>query len=380
MILITYAVAILLFWTFISIYLIFNTRKITYLKDVPAPPAGDQPSVAIVIAVKNEEAEIEEALRSVCKLDYTNYRVVVVNDRSTDRTPEILRRMQSEISELTVLHVEELPVGWLGKNHALYKGAQATTEEWILFTDADVLFAPGSLRKAMHYVHTNGLDHLTALPQVTSRSSLFKAVMNTFALMLDIKLRPWEIANSESKASMGVGAFNLVRREAYEQAGTHKVISLRPDDDLKLGERLKAAGFKQDVVYGEGELQLEWYTSLGQFVKGLMKNTFSVSNYRITVALGSALITFLLLVLPLPLLFLSGFPFYLVAAIILAAQIVLMRLKRGIIAEWWHALLIPFSGLVMVYIIIQSALLTLRRGGIYWRDSFYPLSELRKQV
>jgi hypothetical protein len=204
--------------------------------------------------------------------------------------------------------------------------------------------------------------------------------MNTFALMLDIKLRPWEISNPASKASMGVGAFNLVKRNAYEQAGTHTVISLRPDDDLKLGERIKGAGFRQDVLYGEKEISLEWYTSLKQFVNGLMKNMFAVSNYQLSTAIGTAVFTLLILVLPVPLLLLSGFPYQLMCAVILLAQVLLMMLKRGIVAKWWHALLIPFSGLVMVYIIVKSAFLTIRQGGIYWRNSFYSLAELRKQI
>jgi hypothetical protein len=98
----------------------------------------------------------------------------------------------------------------------------------MLFTDADVLFAPEALDKAMQYVTQQKLDHLTVLPQITSRSAVFKSVMNTFALMLQIKLRPWDVSNPSSKAAMGIGAFNLVRRTTYEKAGTHTVFSLRP--------------------------------------------------------------------------------------------------------------------------------------------------------
>ena len=370
----------LVLWVGISAYLLVNSRKITYLKDVLPLTNTDLPSVAIIIAVKDEEAEVEEALRSVCSLDYPGYRVIVINDRSTDGTAGILQRMQQDNPKLSLITVEKLATGWLGKNHALYQGYRASTEEWMLFTDADVKFEPQALKKAMQYVLTKKLDHLTVLPQVTSRSSLFKSVMNTFALMLDVKLRPWDISNPSSKASMGVGAFNLVNRNAYEKSGTHTVISLRPDDDLKLGERIKQSGFRQDLVYGEKEITLEWYTSLWQFVNGLMKNTFSVSNYQLATAIGMALSTFLILVLPVPLLLLSGYPFWLMAAIILLSQILVMTLKKGMNAKWWDALLIPFSGMVMVYIILKSAFLTIKQGGIYWRDSFYPLSELKKQL
>lgn len=262
MILQIYAIVMLAMWAGMSLYLIINTRRITYLKNITPLPKDQAPAVAIIIAVKDEEAEVEEALRSVCTLDYPNFRVIVINDRSTDNTASILQRMAQNNPRLSLITVNELQQGWLGKNHALYRGYEASSEEWLLFTDADVKFEKDSLRKAMQYVVQNSLDHLTALPQITSRSSLFKSVMNTFALMLDVKLRPWEVSDPSSKTSRGVGAFNLVKRTAYENAGTHRVISLRPDDDLKLGERLKHSGFRQAVVYSEGDFSLELYSSL----------------------------------------------------------------------------------------------------------------------
>jgi cellulose synthase/poly-beta-1,6-N-acetylglucosamine synthase-like glycosyltransferase len=379
MILTIYALAMLVIWTGSSFYLLVNSRRLAYLKNIPPLKGDNLPPVAVVIAVKDEEAEVEEALRSVCNLNYTAYRIVVINDRSTDSTPTILQKMAAGNSRLTLLTVDSLPEGWLGKNHALYRGYLASSEEWILFTDADVRFERDTLRKAMQLAQQNSLDHLTVLPEVTSRSLLFKSVMYTFAVMLEMKLRPWDASKPSSKASMGIGAFNLLKRSAYELAGTHTVISLRPDDDLKLGERIKQAGLRQEVAYGMGEISLQWYTSLSQFVNGLMKNTFSVANYNLALAFAMALATLLILVLPLPLLLLSGYPYNLAGLIILVAQVLAMVFKRGPRATWWQALLVPFAGLVMVYIIIRSALLTVKQGGIYWRDSFYSLAELKKQ-
>jgi cellulose synthase/poly-beta-1,6-N-acetylglucosamine synthase-like glycosyltransferase len=329
--------------------------------------------------VKDEEAEVEQALTSVCGLEYSNYQVIAINDRSTDQTPVILNKMAQVHSALSLITIKDLPQGWLGKNHALYKGYCASSEEWLLFTDADVIYNRQALKKAMSYAIANQLDHLAVLPQITSRSELFISVMNTFALMLEIRHRPWEVRDPSSSAYIGIGAFNLIKRTAYEKAGTHTVISLRPDDDLKLGERIKAAGLRQDVLYGEQELSLQWYTSLQEFVRGLMKNSFSVSNYRLPIAIGMALLTFLFFVMPVPLLLVWGNAGRIMALVILTAQIFLMLFKRGIRGKWWHALVIPFAGLVMVYIIIVSAFKTLRQGGIYWRNSFYPLTELKKQ-
>jgi len=379
MLITAYAVIITVAWIATAIYLLICSQRITYLKNVPVTPCASEPSVAIVIAVKNEEAEVEKALNSVCNLVYSNFKIIVINDRSTDSTPAILGRMAEANPAIAVITIQDLPKGWLGKNHALYQGYCASSEEWLLFTDADILFNRDALKKAMNYAITRRLDHLTALPEITSKSSLFKSVMNTFAMMLEIRLRPWKVSDPLSDASIGVGAFNLVKRIAYEKAGTHTVISLRPDDDLKLGKNVKQAGLRQDVVYGEKEISLQWYTSLAEFVKGLMKNTFSVSNYHLPTALFTALLTFIVFVIPIPLLLSRGQLGLLMAVSILLSQILLMLFKKGIHGKWWHALMIAFAGAVMMYILIKSAFKTLKQGGIYWRDSFYPLEELRKQ-
>jgi hypothetical protein len=231
----------------------------------------------------------------------------------------------------------------------------------------------------MNYVYSNQIDHLTALPEITSRSSLFKSVMNTFAIMLEMRLQPWNAKNPSSGASIGIGAFNLVKRTAYEKAGTHTEISLRPDDDLKLGELIKKSGLRQDVVYGDKEISLDWYTSLGQFVNGLMKNTFAVSGYHLPTAIAGAILTLVVFVAPIPLLLLEGKRGLFMILCILVSQTLLMIFKKGIPGKWWHALMIPFAGTVMVYIMIKSAFKTLKQGGIYWRNSFYALEELKKQ-
>jgi cellulose synthase/poly-beta-1,6-N-acetylglucosamine synthase-like glycosyltransferase len=381
MILFWYGVGATLFWIFTSIYLQFNRAKVGWLAGEVAMPPAAEPPVAIIIAVRNEEEHLRQALQSVCRLHYASFRIVVVNDRSTDRTPEILAEFARQHPALTLLTVETLPVGWLGKNHALYQGYLQASEEWLLFTDADVEFAPEALSKAMAYACRQQLDHLTLMPGIWSRSALLLSLLATFRIMLELKLRPWALRDPRSKASMGVGAFNLVRRQAYEQAGTHRPIALRPDDDLKLGELLKKAGFKQDVLYGDGQIGLEWYPGVGAFMQGLMKNTFATFNYHLLLALGAALATLAAFALPLPLLLVTGgLPESILALVIFMGLLPLYISRRPSGGQWWHALMNPVAGWLLVYIILRSAWLTWRQGGIYWRESFYPLSDLKKNV
>ncbi|MFA1771664.1 glycosyltransferase family 2 protein [Rufibacter glacialis] len=378
-VLLGFSLLLTLNWVVVAGYVLLNSHKVPFLGDCPSVAEEQAPPVAIIVAVKDEEAELEQALTTLCQLQYSNARIIAVNDRSTDQTPQILERMVRQYPNLTVLTIQELPDGWLGKNHALYQGYLASAEEWMLFTDADVTFNAQALHKAMGYVLAHRLDHLAVLPDITSRSALFRSVMSTFALMLELRQRPWDIRKPTSKASIGIGAFNLVRRSAYEKMGTHAAFSLRPDDDLKLGERIKAAGFRQDVAYGTDEVSLEWYTSLREFVQGLMKNTFSISNYHLPTALGMALATFLVFVLPLPLLLLSGSHGLAMAGVLVTSQLLLMVFKKGIQGKWWHAFMIPVAGAIIMYILLKSAFLTIQQGGIYWRDSFYSLKDLKKQ-
>lgn len=361
-------------WIGVIIYLLVGFKKIKQLSEQKL--VEHQPGVAIIIAVRNEEEDVEKALQSICNIKYSNYRIIVLNDRSTDNTGAILARMKISYPAINIITIDSLPNGWLGKNNALYQGYLQSTEEWMLFTDADIVFHPDALGKAMGYAEENKLDHLTILPRSVSRSVILNSFLATFALMLVLYLRPWDVRNPKRKAAMGVGAFNLVKRSAYETAGTHASISLRPDDDLKLGQLIKQAGFRSDVLSGKEYLTLEWYKTVRQFRDGLMKNSFSISNYRLSGAILNTLATLVCVALPVPLMLIFGSPLIqILAFVVVLFQMIYMALTSP--NKWWYALMIPFAGVLMAYIIMRAAIVTLKQGGIYWRDSFYSLDELK---
>ncbi len=361
-------------WIGVIFYVLIGFKKIKSLPEQSF--AASQPAIAVIIAVRNEEEDVEKALQSICNINYSNYRIIVLNDRSTDNTGAILAQMKVKYPAINVITIDALPDGWLGKNNALYQGYLQTTEEWMLFTDADIVFHPEALSRAMGYVAKHDLDHLTILPRSVSRSVMLNSFLATFALMLVLYLRPWDVRNPKRKAAMGVGAFNLVKRMAYEKAGTHAPISLRPDDDLKLGQLIKQAGFRSDVLLAKEYLTLEWYKTVRQFRDGLMKNSFSISNYKLSGAVLNVLATLICVVLPIPVMLISGdSPVQILACAVILFQIVYMELTSP--NKWWHAFMIPFAGALMAYIIMRAAILTLKQGGIYWRDSFYSLADLK---
>lgn len=366
-------------WVLLCLYLLINSYKIGFLRKIKIPDQFPEPAAAVIIAVRNEEADLGKALESICNLNYSNYRLILINDRSADRTPQILEDFAQRFSNVTVLNVHDLPADWLGKSHALYQGYRHSTEEWLLFTDADVVFAPGTLTKAISYSIQQQLDHLVLLPFIQSRSVAFNSVLATFKIMFDIQYRPWAAKNPHSDASIGMGAFNLVRRAAYEAAGTHLRFSLHPNDDLQLGEHIKSSGCRQEVLYGDEQIEYEWYPDLQAFINGLMKNAFSSVNYSFLKAIINAVGAFLFFVLPVPVLLLSGGPQQQwMAVIILISQLALCMLKPALHARWWYVLTIPFAAAVISFIMLKSAIVTIRQQGICWRGSFYPLSQLKK--
>lgn len=224
------ALATLAAYAVIAVDVFSGSRKLRFLREVSAVLPERPPRVSLIAAARNEERNIEAAVRSLLKLDYPELELILVNDRSEDRTGVILDQLAREDGRLCVLHVAELPPGWLGKNHALWLGSRQARGELLLFTDADVLMRPDVLRRAVHLLESAGLDHLAATPEARMPKLLLNLFMAAFGFVFGVFTRPWQARDPKSPRHIGIGAFNLVRAEAYARVGGHRTIALRPDD------------------------------------------------------------------------------------------------------------------------------------------------------
>jgi glycosyltransferase involved in cell wall biosynthesis len=354
--------------------------RIVHLADVPRLRRGERaPRVAIIAPALNEARNIEAAVRSFAAQDYPDLEIVVVDDRSTDATPEILARLVLELPRLRVVTLRELPRGWLGKNHASLLGAQAANAEILVFTDADVMMAPDVITRAVAHVERRRIDHLAAAPEIVMPGLLSMFALY-FGLMFTLYLRPWSARDPQSAAHVGIGAFNMVRATAYWAAGGHVPIRLRPDDDLKLGKLLKRTGFRQDFVAGRGLLAVEWYASWRQVRDGLMKNLFAGAEYR-TGRVALAVVVHVLLALPaFALLWTGAAAWWLNFGCIVLYAWMGIGGARGFGTAWWAGPLLPGVVLFGAYLMVRATWLTIRRGGIVWRGTHYSLAELRANV
>ena len=191
--------------------LIFPVRSGT------ARPPGN-PRVSIIVPACNEEADIEATLTRLLALDYDNYEVIAVDDRSTDRTGEIMERVAAGAppGRLQVIRISDLPAGWMGKPHAMWSAGNQATGDWLLFTDADVLFKPDVLRRAVAYAEAEPADHLVLFPRMIMKRPGEKMMIAFFQTLFVFGHRPWKVADPKTRDHIGVGAFNMVRRKVYE--------------------------------------------------------------------------------------------------------------------------------------------------------------------
>jgi glycosyltransferase involved in cell wall biosynthesis len=351
-------------------------------------PSGN-PRVSIIVPARNEEHDIEQSLTRLLQLDYDNYEVIAVNDRSTDRTGEIMERVanNSHFSQkmremgrpLQIIHHRELPPGWLGKTHAMWTATNQATGDWLLFTDADVLFRPDSLRRAVAYAKAERADHLVLFPQMIMKRPGEYMMIAFFQTMFVFGHRPWKVADPKSKDHMGVGAFNLIRRSVYEAVGTYEALRMEVLDDMKLGKVVKNAGFSQRVVFGDDLISIRWARGARGVVNNLTKNFFAVLSFQWTRTVISAFGLAFLNLMPFLGLWLAHGWERLPYAIALGSMFSIyvgMSWRSGVPA--YYFLLHPVSTALFIYTLLLSMFHALWNDGIIWRGTRYPLGELRK--
>lgn len=356
-----------------------GTRKLRPLADISDRPIDNPPFLSVVIAARQEAGHLRATLTALLAQSYPALEVVLVNDRSTDSTGSIADEMARANNRLQVVHVMSLPGGWLGKTHAMQAGAARARGAYVLFTDGDVVFAPGTLTRAMRLVVQDNVDHLAVLPCITSPSRAVRWSVGAFSIFFLLFTRAWQVADPRSRASIGIGAFNLVRTSVYRAAGGHEPIRLRPDDDLRLGRLLKSRGATTAVWRSAGMVQVDWYPSVRGLIHGMEKNSFAALDYRVGAAVASFASQLLYAAAFLVPFWVSG-PLRVIVILDLAVVIAASAAAARVVCQpGWTALLQPFVLPFMTWVQARAILLTLRRGGIVWRDTFYPLNELRRQ-
>jgi hypothetical protein len=372
-------VLIAFFWLTHGLRVAYGALLLPWLKDCKPAMDAECPRVSILFAARDEEEKLPMALETLRRIDYPKLEIVAANDRSTDSTAKILQEAAERDARLRVLTIADLPAGWLGKPHALQCAYEASSGDWLLFTDADVQFRADVVRRAVALAREKQLHHLTLLCRVEMHGFWEKVVLTFFGMGFHLATSPRAVSDPRSRAYLGIGAFQLIRREAYEKAGMHRRLAMEVVDDMKLGKIVKQAGFRSGVGVADDYVTVRWHAGVGNIVRGVTKNFFAGAEFKLSVMAAQLLALIAANIVPF-----AALPFLHGWMLTLAAVSVAIALGFQGGAAWamraspLYAVTQPLGAAIFCYMLLRSTAVTLRQGGIVWRGTFYPLEELRR--
>jgi cellulose synthase/poly-beta-1,6-N-acetylglucosamine synthase-like glycosyltransferase len=360
--------------------LLRDSHEAAGVSDAPAA----WPSVTVIVPAKDEADAIERSLRSLVDCDYPNLEIVAVDDRSIDATGRLMDAMAAlpdAHGRLRILHVKELPEGWMGKPHAMALAAGGASSDWLLFTDGDVIFDPRAIRLAIEYVEQSRGDHMVLYPTLILRGVAEKMLIGFFQSVSALAGRPWKISDPKAtKDYIGVGAFNLIRRPVYEALGGYSELRMEVLEDMRLGFRAKREGYAQRVAFGKDLVRIRWAESAWGILNNLTKNLYSTFRFRTSLLTAACVGMLAMCLTPFVALFFPGPAQW--AGIVTLFVLLLLNLHYWRLTDIppVYLVLFPVATLLFVATLLRSMFLVLWRGGVLWRGTLYPLKELRRQA
>jgi glycosyltransferase involved in cell wall biosynthesis len=380
---IVYALLGCLYWAWLVIGALLVRSGVPRLDELSPGEPEEWPKLSVIVPACNEADTIAAAATTLAEQDYPNLEILLIDDRSEDETGRIIDRLAAAEPRVRAIHISELPAGWLGKVHALDRGCAAADGQWLLLTDADVHFSPGTLRRVIAWSEQRQLDHLAAAPEIWPGGLLLDAAVSAFLRSFCVGMRIWAVENPNSGAYIGVGAFNLLRREAFEQTAGFPWLRLEVADDVGVGLLMKRSGARCGVVNAVHHVGLHWYPSLSKMLVGAEKAFGSVAGCSVWRMLVAGTIATLL----------DAAPWLVLAAAIVlrspwlslaAGLMILAHVVSAVVLYRWAdrrilpGILAPLMIPLALVALVRTTWLGWRRGGVVWRGTLYPSRALRR--
>lgn len=352
----------------------------------PTAPPSNAPLISVCVPARNEERNIRACIEAILAGDYPKFEVIVLEDRSTDETPEILRQLVAHNDRLSVIHGADLPHGWAGKPHALFQASAAARGEWLCFVDSDTFLSPNALSASYANAIETDADMFTIMTFQILGSFWEKVVMPIVMTALSVGFSPRKVNDPNSKDAIANGQFILIKRSVYDAIGGHERVKDQIVEDKAIAEQVKWNGYRLVVANGFSVARTRMYTSLTEMWEGWTKNIYlGLSDRRSLMLLGAVgafLALFAALFLPLwPLLglfwFLQGGGWLawsvIAESLILWSFIIYARaqVSKGMGISPWYALTLPLGAAVFAAMMFTSTWRVLSGRGISWKGRIY---------
>lgn len=332
---------------------------------------SDWPRVSVLVPARNEERCISACVESLCQQNYPNYHIVVLNDGSTDATGTLLADLQTRYQHLTVVTGSPLPDGWVGKSWACHQLSQQATGEYLLFTDADTVHQPDTLRAAVTMAEQDNLDFFSLIPYEELGTFGEHAVI-PMVHMLYFSYLPNNliVQNRRTSFSAANGQFMWFRRQAYEDVGGHTAVHNALVEDVFLAKVMKGAGKRIALVDGTHYVWCRMYTSAREVTDGFSKNFFPGTGYNLPLTTLFMVHLVTAYVAPLGFLLAGASLAYVVPQLAIAGAMRWM-IARRFQMPWWHAFLQPATAAWSILIGVNSIRWAFSKKGAQWKGRSY---------
>jgi chlorobactene glucosyltransferase len=264
------------------------------------PGGGEWPFVSVIVPARNEERNLPRLLPSLLGQHYPNFEVIVIDDQSTDGTPEILAEWVARDVRLHVIRGEDLPrdEGWMGKPHAMMQGARVAKGEWLLFTDADTRHEPLSLSSSVAYAMKHNIDLFTIAPRFELISPSEKLIMPVAAMGITVLYPFYRVNDPKSSVAIANGQYMLVRRDVYDAAGGIERVKDKIAEDLEFGKAVKGDGFRLRMADGRHLMSVRMYTNFQEVWEGWSKNVVLSMRNNLVQGVVAVMGVFSVVILP----------------------------------------------------------------------------------
>lgn len=360
-------------------------------------PPENAPMVSVLIAGKDEEANIERAVRSMLRQDYPNFELIIINDRSQDRTPKILESLKAEdkTGRLKVIHVSELRDGWFGKNNAMREGVELARGEWLCFGDADCeQTSERTLSMAVRYAMENKADFFSLLPRLEMHGFWERVIQPVAGGLMVLWFHPKKVNNPAAPNAYANGAFMLMSRKCYDAIGGHDAVKTEVNEDMHMARITKEKGLRLLVCQNDDLYTVRMYSNLKQIWRG-----WSRIFYGCFGTFRRLRITFLMLVM------MNHFPYtslFLSAAVlglagwaaanpmwmwVGAASALAVVMQQSVIARYykisyvspWYAPTFIMGAVICSGMLINSMLKLNGRTAVAWRGTVYRSNQVMNE-
>jgi chlorobactene glucosyltransferase len=360
----------------LTIYGLSRQRPLLPLDDAALKP-NENPLVSIVVPARNEEHRVlSDSIRSILAQDYQPFEVIAIDDRSTDNTGFILRSFAQTDTRLRVIDGEDLPSGWLGKPYAMHQALRHARGEWILATDADMIFEEAALRTGLNMARAQNAEAISLIPFFQTESFWERVMIQTWSWVTLMFKVAYRIDDPKTSGALGIGGFFLMRRSVLARVGGYEALKNEVVEDIRLAEMIKRSGGRMITAQAPNLLRTRMYQNFGEIWESCTRTWFSGMKFSFVFALVCALSMYVMAVLPPVVALISaigliaGFDdlwlLFIPAVLAWLIQVAILMISRSGVSAI-YALTTPL-GLALLYTMLLDSSIKIRtRKGVTWK-------------